>query len=247
MKPGHQAPTTALPKAMLVDLDGTIIDFKTDVESCWRHICAECATQLQVSADQLYQAIDKIRIERWDDPEWSRVGRMDLGEATRKIVGDAFRYLGIDAVSDAHALADSYRARRDEQILLSGAFETLSALKQSGVRLALLTNGSGPSQRQKVAQFALGQFFDCILIEGELGFGKPDERVYRLALKAMEASPADTWAVGDNPEWDVGVPQQLGMRGIWIAASNQGLTPRPDLTPDWVIGSLAELLTPSSI
>ena len=56
------------------------------------------------------------------------------------------------------------------------------------MRLALVTNGAASLQRQKIARFELEPLFDLILVEGELGFGKPDERIYRLALNELAAA-----------------------------------------------------------
>jgi putative hydrolase of the HAD superfamily len=110
------------------------------------------------------------------------------------------------------------------------------------VRLALLTNGGADWQRAKIAKFDLARHFDCILIEGECGFGKPDERIYRLALGALEAEPADAWMVGDNLEWDVAAAQRAGLRGIWIDPFGKGLPPTTTVRPDRVITRIADLL-----
>ena len=77
-----------------------------------------------------------------------------------------------------------------------------------GCKLAVLTNGAGAAQRGKLTRFGLENLFDEVLIEGEVGFGKPDPRIYRLALARL-GLPADrVWMVGDNLEWDVRAPQR---------------------------------------
>ena len=106
---------------------------------------------------------------------------------------------------------------------LPDAIETVRWLRESGRRLALLTNGAAAAQRRKIARFEIADLFDAILVEGELGFGKPDERVYQRALSALDVKPADAWMVGDNLEWDVAAPQKLGMSGVWIDARGRGL------------------------
>jgi putative hydrolase of the HAD superfamily len=83
--------------------------------------------------------------------------------------------------------------------------------------------------------------FDVVLIEGELGYGKPDRRIYELALSRLRRSPADTWMVGDNLEWDVAAPQELGIYGIWVDASGKGLPAGSSIRPDRVVQSILEL------
>ena len=97
-----------------------------------------------------------------------------------------------------------------------------------GVKLALITNGSAEGQRGKVVRFELERFFGCIVIEGEFGVGKPDERVYKHALAALATDPEDAWMVGDNLEWEVAVPQRLGLRGIWVDWAGGGAAGRDD-------------------
>src|SRR5262249_54858603 len=126
--------------------------------------------------------------------------------------------------------------------LSPGAHETLDRLKELGVKLALVTNGAGPPQRKKVVRFALEHRFDHIQIEGEHGFGKPEEQAYRHAMQALGVGPQDTWMVGDNLEWEVVAPQRLGIYAIWYDGYGIGLPPHSAIRPDRIIRSLPELL-----
>lgn len=84
----------------------------------------------------------------------------------------------------ARELADSYTALREEReetiAPFPGAIETLHRFRDKGVRPGL-TNGRAETQRAKVDRFGLDSLFDFVLIEGEFGVGKPDERVYLKA------------------------------------------------------------------
>ena len=96
-------------------------------------------------------------------------------------------------------------------------------------------------QRQKIVRFGLEPLFDMILVEGELGFGKPDERIYQMALTGLAAESRHAWMIGDNLEWDVEQPQKLGMTGIWVDRDGAGVPASSAVHPDLVIRSLAEL------
>ena len=72
-------------------------------------------------------------------------------------------------------------------------------------------------------RFALEHRFDHIQIEGEHGFGKPEERAYKHAMEVLEVGPQETWMVGDNLEWEILAPQRLGIYGIWHDAYRVGL------------------------
>ena len=122
-----------------------------------------------------------------------------------------------------------------------GALDTVRWLRQSGCRLALVTNGSGEMQRGKIVRFGLASLFDAILIEGELGFGKPDPRIYKQALEELSVTAADTWMVGDNLDWDVAQPQRMGILGIWVDARGTGVPDTSDVRPDRVVRGLSDL------
>jgi len=136
----------------------------------------------------------------------------------------------------------AYARHRDRRIaLLPGALDTVRQFKAAGCRLALVTNGSRRTQRMKIERFGLEPIFDAILVEGELGFGKPDRRVYELALSRLGQSPAQTWMVGDHLEWDVAAPQQLGIYGVWVDASGKGVPSDSPVRPDMTVRSITEL------
>ena len=71
--------------------------------------------------------------------------------------------------------------------------------------------------------------------------GKPDEAVYRHALQALGAVPTEASMVGDHLEWDVGAPQQLGLRGVWMDRGGRGLPSGSTVRPHRIIRSLEEL------
>ena len=118
-------------------------------------------------------------------------------------------------------IPERYDSCRDTRTaLFPGAVDVLTWLRGSGCRLALLRRTAPPTlNARKIERFRLAPLFDLILMEGKSGFGKPDERIYRLALTELAAAPHRTWMIGDNLEFDVGQPQKLGITGIWVNAT----------------------------
>ena len=111
-----------------------------------------------------------------------------------------------------------------------------------GVKLALVTNGAADTQRDKIVRFELGHRFVHIQIEGEFGQGKPELAVYRHALERLGCQACDAWMVGDNYEWEVVAPQQLGMCGIWYDPFGAGVPAHATAKPTRIIRRLAELV-----
>jgi putative hydrolase of the HAD superfamily len=192
--------------------------------------------------------LDARFTEFWNDQGRHRLWRQRLAEARRLVVEQAFATLeqggAVGLNPDiAHAFVHRFHAHREAQVrCFPGALETLAEIRRRGVRMALVTNGNGAAQREKIARFELADYFDHIQIEGEHGFGKPEERAYRYALDALGAEAGDAWMVGDNLEWEVAVPQRLGIFGIWHDHLGEGLPPGSMTIPDRIIRSLPELL-----
>jgi putative hydrolase of the HAD superfamily len=232
----------SLPAALLLDLDDTILDDSGSVNASWREACLSGAADCEASADVLFEAIKKAGVWFWSDPERHRVGRLDLQTARVEVARLALKDLGIESEGLAEKIGGIYHDRREESIeIFPDSLDTLQWLREQGCRLALVTNGNGTPQRRKIDKFGLSRFFDHIFIEGEVGFGKPDERVYRLALQKMGAAPSETWMAGDNLEWDVIQPQKLGIFGIWIDADGDGHAKLGEARPDRIVRKLSEL------
>jgi|SRR5579883_1047964 len=230
-----------LPKAIFLDLDDTILDDSGPVDACWREACRLGAAECGVSDQILYQAIKDASRWFWSDPERHRVGRLDLQVARTKVVRLALEQLGISNEQLAAQIGAAYHDRREERLeIFPEAAEALQWFRTEGCRLALLTNGNAVPQRRKIDKFGLDRFFDSILIEGEVGFGKPDQRIYELALERMNVEPPDVWMAGDNLEWDVVQPQKLGIFGIWINPSGND-SRLGNARPDRIVRSLADL------
>ncbi|HYR66411.1 MAG TPA: HAD family hydrolase, partial [Reyranella sp.] len=143
----------------------------------------------------------------------------------------------------ADRIADAFtEMRRNEYRLYPDAHATIDALRQTGVKLALVTNGAAETQRAKIVRFELGHRFDHIQIEGEFGQGKPELAVYRHALDKLGCEACDAWMVGDNYEWEVVAPQRLGMCGIWYDPFDTGVPAQATAQPTRIIKRLAELV-----
>jgi putative hydrolase of the HAD superfamily len=238
---------TQLPGAMLIDMDDTILSAYSRPDLAWNIVATEFAGELASLPPQRVAAaiVDSGR-RFWATAE--AAWRLKLDEARHEVVKGGFATLvaaGEAALPTdlAIRLADRFTAFREEQMFVfPGAHDAIDALKARGVKLALVTNGAAGTQRAKVERFALTHRFDHIQIEGEHGFGKPEERAYLHAMEALGVTAPETWMVGDNLEWEVEMPQRLGIYAIWIDVHGDGLPTDSTVKPDRIIRSLTELL-----
>ncbi len=238
---------TKLPRAILIDMDDTLLSAYGKPDVAWLAVVEEFVEELgPLPPQQVAAAIAAAGRTFWKnaEPHW----RLKLDEARHEVVKNGFSALtatGGAPLADEFAvrLADRFGAYRDEQMFVfPGVHEALQTFKGLGVKLALITNGAGAPQRRKIERFALAERFDHIQIEGEHGFGKPDERAYHHAMDALGVNATETWMIGDNLEWEVEVPQRLGIYAIWMDAHGEGLPADTSVRPDRIVRSLTELL-----
>ena len=237
----------ALPRPMLIDMDDTILSAYSKPDVAWLAVAHEFAAELApLLPSEAAAAVAAAGKQFWESAEahW----RLKLDEARHVVVTNGFASLaaaGKAAMPQEFCIrmADRYSVYREEQMqLFPGVHEAIDALKGHGVKLALVTNGAAATQRAKIVRFALEHRFDHIQIEGEHGFGKPEERAYIHAMDALGVGASDTWMIGDNLEWEVVTPQRLGIYAIWMDAHGDGLPEGSAIKPDRIIRSLSELL-----
>lgn len=224
----------SLPHAILLDLDDTIITYSLPRTEAWKKSILQFHDELKgLDPDTLYSAVMNRDNWLWSDENRHKKWRVDLVGARQEVVRLAFEDLGMDSDGISNQIADKFLTMRDKSLsLIPGAVETIHYFLESGIRLVLVTNGASAIQNEKIERFRLRDLFEDILIEGEMGFGKPDNRVYRNAMESLDLEPSDAWMIGDNIVWDVLAPQKAGINGIWINPRNKpnGFDVEPFLT-----------------
>ncbi|EDX65558.1 MULTISPECIES: HAD family hydrolase [Bacillus] len=82
--------------------------------------------------------------------------------------------------------------------------------------VGIITNGSTQRQKAKIINTNLNNYFDTIIISEEVGFSKPDKRIFELALNKLNVQPENTLFVGDDLEKDIAGPQNANIKGVWF-------------------------------
>jgi HAD superfamily hydrolase (TIGR01509 family) len=211
--------TTPLPTAILFDAGGTLI--LQDAE--------EMGRRLGIS-------IDNSRAHRAHYQAMAEYS--DLRLAGEDVDWDWWleRYFTILEIADPHLAGE--RLERGYGLWnqpLDGVGNAIERIRDSGVRVAVVSNSDG-SVRGSLETAGLLDLFEFVIDSHEAGFSKPDPRIFQAALDRMSLEPTDAWYVGDSVFHDVNGARAAGLSAA-LLVDPYGLGPGNVST----IGSVAEL------
>ena len=128
------------------------------------------------------------------------------------------------------------------------AVRLLRRLEKAGVRRALICDtGLTPGRvvRKHLEHLGLLALLEVQIFSDEIGAPKPNARLFRAALEALETPPGEALHVGDSLRADIGGAAPLGIRTVWITRripnSERALREYEGPPPDHVIADLAEI------
>jgi putative hydrolase of the HAD superfamily len=139
-------------------------------------------------------------------------------------------------------LAETHRAASRFRLQpYPGVEETIRQLHPK-YHLAIISDGQTAYAGPELNAVGLSGYFDPIIISGDFGYRKPDERLFTAALTAMEMDPSEVLFVGNDMYRDVYGAQRLGMKTVFFK-SNQGTQEKEGVKPDYIIYKFPELLS----
>jgi 2-haloacid dehalogenase len=219
------APLPAI-KACVFDAYGTLFDFAAAARGC---------------RDVLGADVEKLTV-LWRDKQlqytWLRslAGRYaDFWQVTGDALDFALETLRLDRPGLRERLMTLYLTLET----FPEVPDVLRRLKQSGMRTAILSNGSPKMLDAIVAGNNLAPLFDAVLSVDEVGVYKTHPKVYQLAVDRLGVEAAAMSFQSSNA-WDAYAASAFGMRVVWCNRYGQRRERLPG-NPDCEVTSLAEL------
>jgi putative hydrolase of the HAD superfamily len=109
-------------------------------------------------------------------------------------------------------------------------------------RLGVLANQPS-AVRDAMRRDGIDRFFELWVVSEDLGFDKPDPRIFGHAVDVAGVHPGDAVMVGDRLDHDVRPAKLAGMRAVWVLRGEAPDEPTPEqlAEPDATVRTLAEL------
>ncbi len=221
---------------IIFDMDGTLIQHTWQLSQITRTLFNKFASELDpVTHDEFFETF-------WGRSEdlWYMMvdGAIDGNTVAKYSYFNTLRALGKHTDLAEPMLAYWNKLVLDEAVPFEDTMVVLESLREQ-FTTGILTNGFITLQRAKIEKHHLSTYVNFTLVSEEVGYHKPDKRVFEEALKlAGNASPDKTLYVGDNLVADIEGAQAAGLTPILMNPRND-LTPPADITK---INKLSELL-----
>lgn len=210
-----------LPKAILFDLDGTLLD----------------------SAPDLVAAANLLRTRRNLPPLPYEILRPQASKGARGLVGTAFgintedtRYAGLrDEFLQTYEAAMTVHSR-----LFAGVTVMLEGLKEHGIVWGIVTNKLARFSNVLVPQVGLATTA-CLVSGDTTAYAKPHPAPLLFAAQTLQLNAEDCWYVGDD-ERDIQAGRAAGMRTL---AASWGYCQAEEVKhwqADWILQQVDELL-----
>ena len=209
-------------RGVIFDLGSTLIRFNGD----WPEILQESSQALSEVLEQ--EGINHDRrsfIEAFTSEitEGFRAREKDwIERTTSSLLRKVMSQFGYEQVSDEivdRALVRYYAGSEARWEPMEGVYGVLDELRESGLRLGLISNAGDEKNVQRLIDGArLRSYFDPILISAAEGIRKPNPRLFEKVLKAWAMPAHQVVMVGDSLAADILGAQHTGLRQIWLTA-----------------------------
>ncbi len=204
-------------KAVLFDLDGTLIDSIDNIVACWQHTMRTLLGR-EITRDEVLPMVGRTL---FDSFEAVAPGRSE----------------GMFAIYRAYQVV----THDDMVTLVPGTKEVLEQLKATGLLLGVVTSKGIPAATTGLNLFDLSPFFDVLVTFEDTILHKPHPDPVLVACERLGLASAQAIYIGDAVV-DILCGKAAGMR---TAGVTWGAGAREDIVaagPDYVFERMEELL-----
>lgn len=189
-------------KAVVFDLDDTLISEKEYIKSGYRHIAGIIEDRFVMDKNQVFD--DLLRLFKVSPLNvFNRLFDKYQIEYSNEMILD---------------LVKEYREHFPDIQFYNDVIPCLSELKRLGLKVGIVTDGYAIAQRQKLKAVQADKYFDEIIVTDELGrdYWKPHPRAFEIIREKFKVNFDEMVYIGDNPEKDFHISRTYPIKTVRV-------------------------------
>ena len=201
-------------RALLWDVDGTLLNFKAAEAAAIRALFAEFG--FGECTDAMIRTYTQI-----NDVYWKKLerGEMKKPEILVRRFEDFFAQVGQDPTL-APSFNTRYQLALGDTIVFCDEGDKIIADLKGRIPQFGVTNGTLAAQTKKLERSGLGELFDGVFISDQIGFEKPDARFFIPVIERLEQEipgirKDEVLIVGDSLTSDILGGVNAGIQTCW--------------------------------
>ena len=202
---------------ILFDMDDTLLDFQK--AQLYRFMDVMAYYDIQYT-HKIYKEYTDINHKLWTD--------FEQGKAEKDIIQiERFSLLfnSLNNRADGKEANKIYQQSLSKQVWLIPYADEVCAKLSEMCTLAIITNGVGMTQRQRISSSAISPYFKNIIISEDIGVAKPHKEFFDYVFASLAFSNTESiLLVGDSLSSDIRGANNVNIDACWF---NPQLKPLP--------------------
>jgi len=204
-------------KAVLLDLDNTLYDYErcnsAALDSVMNRLSSIFGKPKEAVEEIFGQSRDAVKL--WLEDTASSHSRFLYFQKTIETLNQT---TNVQLTKELH---DHFWEVYFNQMKLSdGVLEFLEYLKNSGIKIAIVSDLTAETQFKKLLNLGLDKYVDFVITSEEAGMEKPSKEIFQLTLEKLGVSKNEVMFIGDNLEKDAQGAQNFGINFIHVSNGN---------------------------
>ncbi len=218
--------STLTIKAVIFDLDGTIVDFNIDFKAARAEVIHLLTQQNLPSSllsvnESLFVTLKKVEKRMKENGKEEQ----EFVKLKEKVI----------------AVVESYEAKAARETnLILGILETLKTLRKMKLKIAIFTANGEKSTNHILRRFRLRQFFSATITRESVLAVKPDPVHLEAALKALKVRPEEAIVIGDSVR-DMECARRLNVLAVGVTTGFSSIEELTRAGADYLASSSTDI------
>lgn len=222
-------------KFIYFDLDDTLLDHKRAEQLALKNVHSQFGIFREIITEDLVRTYGDVNSKQWQLYSRNEVSREQLQRNRFEIT---LKHLDLD-VSRYEEIGSYYLQQyRNHWDWIEGAKSVFEKICRNH-SVGILTNGFAETQRRKFEEFGFYETVRHLVISEDVGWLKPDPRIFEHATSITGFEPHEILYIGDSYSSDIAGGSEFGWNTAWYTADNNK---EKNGKADFVFSDFKELL-----